>query len=307
MRSARFGLLAAAAIALASIAVYAAFWKAGASAMRQTIAGAAEGRGPVSVRAASFKTKGFPFFLRGDLADAQIRGGGVDWRTDRLWIDALPINPARFVFTPSPRQTLDLGRYGRFDVSMEGGRASYATRPAGVWVVDAQADKAAASDPTGARKASAAGVLLKAAPEGDGRHASLFAGSFSWTENGRTATGEKLLVDLVSGVAAEGPTLTVRRFRMETAGATIECDGVITLDAEGFPRGALQATIVNPKGFVRFLFDLGAIRPEEARRAEPALALAAIAAGGALKAPIELADGEARIAGVKIAKTPRLK
>lgn len=306
-RTRRFGLIAAAAVAVAGAAAYAAFWKAGAATMRQTIANAKAERGPFVVTASSFQTEGFPFFLRGDLKGVSISAPGVDWRSDRLWVDALPINPARFVFTPSPNQSVDLGRFGLFAVTMDGGRASYSIQPAGRWVADGQADRASATDATGARRATASGVLFKAAPESDARHVSLFAGAFAWRDKDRSASGEKLLADFVVRPTPEGPSVVIRRFRLETSGATIECDGDLTLDVEGRPQGVLSAKLVNPKGFVTFLAGLGALKPEEAKGAQAALALAALAGGGVLTAPIELAAGDARIAGVKIATLPRFR
>ena len=302
----RWTLLVMAALCVVFGIVYTAFWKAGASAMRTSLVQISDTAGPPELSFGSFSTTGFPFFLRGDVRDVALVGGGYAWRAERLTIDALPINPDRFVFSPAATQRLDLGALGGFDVTTDAARASI-SRDDRRWIVDAQADRLdAVSAPPGRARLAGHGLLMKASPEGrNGVHASLFAGRFDWSSGARSATGEKLLVDAIVDPSSSG--VTISRFSMQTGGATVELDGALALDPAGFPEGVLNARIVNPAGFIGFLAGLGALGADDARAAKAALSLAAMAGGGAVVAPLELTQGEARIAGVRVATLPRLR
>lgn len=300
---ARPALLATAALCIAFGAVYTIFWKAGATAMRQTIATLSESGRVPAFSAEGLSTSGFPFFLRGELRRPSLVDGGYAWSSARLTIDALPINPQRFVFTPADVQSVALGRWGAFEVSTEGARASL-DRRGGHWVVDAQADGIAARSREGSASFSGKGLLLKAAPEaGAGLHVSLFAGAFDWSVKGRTAAGEKLLAD----VAVTGGRADLRKVIVETGGSKLELKGEVMVGADGYPAGQLDAKLVNPAGAVDALVGLGALAPHEAKAAAAALSLAAVASGGALVAPVELAGGEARLAGVRVARLPKIR
>lgn len=281
--------------------------------MRNAIAGLgqsqSQSQSPVVVEIDRVSTSGFPFFLRGNLKSVALRHGVTSWRTPGLTIDALPINPRRFVFTSVNPQTLDLGQWGAYSVETEGARASI-KRHKGALITDAQADTIVAIPSRGLIGLRAQGVLFKLAPAakgGSGYQASLFAGAFDISREGQNARGEKLLVDAVSSSDGRSTSLDIRRFVVEARGASVELKGVVTVDETGYPSGILDAVLRNPKGLPAFLADLGAISVDEARAARAALGLAALAAGGEIRAPIELKDGEARIAGVKIARLPRLR
>lgn len=303
-------LLVLGAIAIILIGVYAALWSAGAAAMRRTITAIAADARPFDLAVGRLSTGGFPFFLRGDLRDVAVSAGaGWSWSAGRLSVDALPIRPDRFVFTPGERQTLRLGAAGDFDVATLGARLGLSGGLGGgksaAWTVDAQADSLAATAREGEAALSAKGVLLKAASEaGALLHASLFAGVFEWRAGARRAAGEKLLADIA---LAPGGLVDVRRFSFETGGAKVALEGRLALDAEGYPAGVLTAKLADPRGFVALLAGLGALDADGARAAAATLSLAAIASGGALEGPIELRNGEARIAGVRLAKLPRLR
>lgn len=304
--SPRAALIVMAGVCLLFGGVYAAAWSAGAAAMRKQIALFADTPGPIDVDIGSLRTKGFPFFLRGQVKAVRIESGAVSWRTPELAIDALPVNPRRFVFTSVNPQSLDLGRWGAYEIVSEGARASLERRGGGL-VADAQADSIIAKPTRGAAGLTLKGALFKAAPPEAGSgtlQASFFAGAFELSNKGRTAKGEKLLLDIVAVGAGEAD---IRRLMLETSGASVELHGVVTIDADGYPQGVLDAVMKNPKGFAAFLADLGAIDAGDSRAAGAALALAAIATGGEIRAPIELKEGAARIAGVKIAALPKVR
>ncbi len=288
---------------------YAALWTAGAAAMRKTVGALAELSGPVRIEMGSFRTKGFPFFLRGQMRDVSLRNEALFWRAPEVAVDALPIGPNRFVFTAPGAQALDLGRWGAYEVTMSGARASVA-RAHGAFVADAQADSITALPTRGALALSANGVLFKAAPDNAKAraiHASLFAGGFEVMRDSRVARGEKLLFDSVLMAQGEAAGLDIKQMTLTAHGGSVELTGVVTIGEDGYPSGVLQSTLKNPKGLAVFLADLGAISSDEARTAGAALALAAFATGGEIKAPIELKDGAARIAGVKIANLPKMR
>lgn len=308
-KSPRGPLIVMTAACLLFAGVYAALWSAGASAMRKTVAAIAKGSDETDVAIDSLRTKGFPFFLRGELRSVTVRRGALSWRSPELAIDALPVNPNRFIFTSVDPQTVDLGRWGAYEVRADGGRASLERRK-GVFIANAQADRIDARPTRGAVAVSANGILFKAAPaeekSGD-LHASLFAGAFEIAREGRTAKGEKLLFDVIARGGPEKPTADIKRLTIEARGASVELTGALALDAGGYPEGALDAVLRNPKGLAVFLAELGALSDEEARAAGAALRLAAFATGGEIRAPIELKDGAARIVGVKIAALPKMR
>lgn len=299
-----------AAACLLFMGVYAALWSAGASAMRKTVAAIAQSTDDTEVAIDSLRTKGFPFFLRGELRSVSLRRGAVSWRSPEVAIDALPINPNRFIFTSVDPQSIDLGRWGAYEVRAAGARASLERRK-GAFIANAQADRIDALPTRGAVALNANGVLLKAAPTGGDNQgawqASLFAGAFEITRAGRSAKGEKLLVDVIATSNEQQPSADIQRLMIEARGASVELKGALTLDADGYPEGALDAVVRNPKGLAVFLAELGALSDEDARAAGAALRLAAFATGGEIRAPITLKDGAAKIAGVKIAALPRLR
>lgn len=308
-KSQRSVLIIVAAFCLAFAGIYAALWSAGAAAMRKTIGAISENARGADVSFGGVRTKGFPFFLRGELRTVSVRGGGVVWRSPNVAIDALPIKPNRFIFTSANPQTVDLARLGAYEIRTVGARASLAPRKGDI-SVDAQADHVAARAMRGDIGLDASGVLFKAAPvEGDGPgvHASLFVGAFEVAKAGRTAKGEKLLIDVVASGARGAPTADIKRFALEANGASVELKGAVTVDSAGYPSGVLDAVVRNPKGLAIVLSELGALSDEDAREAGAALRLAAFATGGEIRAPIEFKDGAARIVGVKIAALPKLK
>ncbi|MHA7873279.1 MAG: DUF2125 domain-containing protein, partial [Hyphococcus sp.] len=106
---------------------------------------------------------------------------------------------------------------------------------------------------------------------------------------------------------AAGGALSVTGLIATIEDSHIAAAGEIRLDADNRPDGALKTEIANPAGFARALGKTGVLSHNEAEAAAAGLTLMAVAGGGKLAAPLEFKNGEAQVAGIKIADLPALK
>lgn len=316
----RLALGATALFCLAAAGAYAAAYAGTAATLRHALlrpAGARpDGGQAVLISAAAFSTRGFPFFLRGAARDVTVSGGRLRYAAPTVFVDALPIAPTRVVLTAPELQLLDLGRLGKFRIETKGARASIGAGRNGEarpktskdWRLDAQADELTATSEDGQIRLGAKGLLVKTAPAGArGWRASLFAGAVDWTQNDHHASAEKLLLDAAAAVKGAVVEIDLKRLELQAGASTVAPKGPLTVGEDGELRGVLTARIADPADFTRFLAALGALDEKDADRAAAALTFVALGPGGVVEAPIELKDGAARIAGVKIAKLPKLR
>jgi len=121
-------------------------------------------------------------------------------------------------------------------------------------------------------------------------------------------TKTSLLTDtsMIDAWRAAGGALDIIGLSTEIEEATVTVAGSITLDHNFDAVGTLQTELTKPAGLAAFLETAGVLGANEAKAARAGLAMAALAQGGTVKAPITIKDGRAEISGVKIADVPRI-
>jgi len=299
------------------LVVHALFWTNGAGAMRRSVEKweAAQRETGLDVRFGRVETTGYPFVWRGVVHGADIAAPSLfHWSAEKLRIRASPFAPKRLEFSTDSAQTIDLGRRGLWRIDSDNGLIRVTGGKA--WSLEILSDKSLIERADGGAAVSSEKSRFIVAPA-------------------RSATGgveAELAVEglFVSGVADDGvsrsfgahiiearlalvpaseeapQSLEIRRFHAEAAGAKVELSGALLIDALGYPDGALNAEIANPGAIAMLLGEIGALSPADAEQAAASLTLAALAGGGKITAPLVLKDGYATIAGVRIARLPRL-
>ncbi|MEQ8936253.1 MAG: DUF2125 domain-containing protein, partial [Amphiplicatus sp.] len=299
-------------VAALLVAAYYVVWREGAQTMRRAVDTWAEDQraAGLTVSYDQVRASGFPFFLRGAAANAVI-GDARRWRwsAEKLNIDTLPYALDRLVFSATNPQTLDLGENGVWLLRSENGRASIEKDDSRDWLVNVESGPGSIESVARAVSLSADKVLLSVAPEASDHEriqASLIIEKLSAGLNAGAIDAARIEAFVEIAETAAGFALDLRRIAVDAEGAQILLTGSIHVDDAGYPEGVLEADIANPSGLAGLLQKLGALSPQEAKQASAALTLAAIAGGGRINGPVALKNGEARIAGVKIADLPRI-
>jgi hypothetical protein len=309
----RWPLLAAVAAAAIALAAYGALWLEGAKTMRRSIEAfaASESAAGRQVSFARLSVGGFPFLLRARIDDALIVGGGSwRWRGETLFVEAAPWAPDRLAFSAAS-QALDLGELGLWRIEARRGRATIARNRERGWVLRI------ASGPARIAREGAAGGFgarrLEATVTPDDRDPQRVLAKLEIADlvaQGATRPVSADVIELAFEIAdpplAPSREIRLRRLYAESEGGAALLSGVFRLDDAGYPEGVLNADIAKPGAFAALLGELGAIGDHEAEVGAATLDLAAIAGGGRITAPVLLDDGVASIAGVAIAKLPRL-
>lgn len=310
--------VAPAIVAAAIFLAYLFIWLAGARQMRVAVEDFAQEQGARgnAVSVGRFAASGFPFFLRGALKDFEIAAGAWRVAAPEAFIDADPLRPSRLVVSARKPFVVNFGGEGEWRIEAPDARLAVARDKERGWRLDVEAGagrliridregavamnsfllSAAPSAADAARifvGVNAAGVTLSE----PGRHAAFDAVDLAFAISGATGEATSLrawrdgggAVDIQSAAAARGASRA-------------EIRGEVAIDAQGYPAGRLDASIGDPAAFADALAAAGIIRSKDAGAARAALALIAIAGGGKVAAPIQLEDGEARLAGLRIAK-----
>ena len=314
--------------AVAGVVVIAYFllWRAGAGQMKNGVtawiadqrdAGFIVNHGPI-------KSEGFPFFLRVHVEDPEIiTPDGWRWNSERLSLDALPYELDKLIFSVRGEQLVSGPDIGEWGVNAKDMRASIRSDKARGWVFSMNIGDAAARRPVDNATASLSSLVFDLSPE-EGNETtfvlSLLANQFAAEIAGETyaAAGLQTVSSLSqTHLLAEGFTsaqwrasggaLTINGLFADIEETKLAIDGVVTLDAADRPQGAVNAEIQNPAGLTRLLGKTGALNPIEAEAAAAGLSLLALAGGGKIAAPIDMKDGAAEIAGVKIADLPPVR
>lgn len=299
----RWFLLAPFALAGVVLMVWHGVWRAGAAAMRTALADfaadeVAEGG---AVAYAPMRARGFPFFLRGEAENFSIARGKYRLDAPTLYLHASPFDLRRIVVSTDPALRLQTP-LGVWTIRAEGARASIEERQGG-WLFKAEA--ASLDGAHGATRVSTGRSVINIAPDAAGAYKISFRILGADLKNAR---GETSLARLDAALtAANAPlALTIHALDGEIGLARLGLSGALARDGEGFAAGRLDASIENPAALMEALTVLGAVKPDRARTIEAGLALLGAAGGGRIAAPVEFANGETKLAGVKIAKAPRL-
>lgn len=312
--AARVRLLVAAVFALGAAGMFGwwLFWRASAETMREAIDAWAEDQREdgASVAYDRIRTKGFPFYLRGDVENLSFTDpGGWRWSVAVLHVDALPYAPERRILSASNPQAIDLGKDGLWSLDAERARISFDKPKDRKWIVDIESGPGVLARADGSRSLKASRFLFSIAPRADDPdriEASLAVEGLRAAFGAEPVEAARIEAFIEVGDRDSGREITIKRFAALTEGSDIVLDGAVRFDDQDRLDGIIDADIGNPAGLAVLLRKVGALSAGEAEQTGAALSLAAIASGGRLKAPIVLKDGAATIAGVRIATIPSI-
>lgn len=309
------------------LAGYYGLWRAGANAMKREVAAWAEDQRALggSVSYDRLQAEGFPFFLRVRVDAPAVVAAEESWRWrgDALYLDALPYDLDRLIFSPRGEQFIETQDAGRWRLVADDLRASIASDGARGWIFSANLGEAVAERAHDGARVSVGVLVLDLAPEAGAPSdltLSLAASDVTSDLEERALAVDRLQTvmtltnaDLLTATGDAGPwraaggALQIAGLIAELDEASFSAAGALTLDDAGRPDGALKAELRNPAGLAPAIAALGGLSTEEAEAAVAGLALAAMAGGGRIAAPIEFSDGAARIGGVKLAELPSLE
>lgn len=271
----------------------------------------------LTVEHGRIRRDGFPFFLRVHIDAPHIASPSVGaWRAERLTLDALPYDLNRLIFSPSGEQWVSSEESGDWRFEADDLRASIANDKARDWVFSTTVKDAAARGPRG-EDAKIASLIFDLAPAADTATTmtlTLAASGFVARDDQHEISVDELNTALsltqthmLEGSHAAqnwrgaGGALHLHGLNVVVNDARMSASGSIGLDDENRPEGALTTTLEKPAGLAAALAASGTLSDEEANAAMAGLALAAMAQGGRIEAPITLHAGAATVAGVKIA------
>jgi len=304
------------------VAGYYALWRTGADGMKQAVLQWAEDQQAMGyeVTHGALVAEGFPFFLRVHVERPAIVAPGLgSWRTDRLTLDALPYDFHRIIFSVRGGQDVSLAEHGAWVISADDFRISLAEDKTTVWKLSTSIAGLSASRFEDGANASAASIVFDLAPSPADQMAYVLsfdatALKASSADGGVDITRLQTVAETTYAPALpdialwrqSGGALQITGLVAQIGEGRLACAGMLSLDENDYPKGRLNAEITRPAVFATALGDAGAITREEADAAGAALTLTSIAGGGKITAPIDLENGSAKIAGVKIADLPQI-
>lgn len=278
-------------------------WRAGADRMRAELAAFAAEQSAAggAVTHAPMRARGFPFFLRGEADGFSLARGRYALEAETLYIHASPFDLSRIVFSVDPALRLATPG-GVWTIRAEGARASIEAAAAG-WLFKAEA--ASLSGVNGAAVVETGRGVVNVAPEGADAYKVSFRVLGASLKNAR---GEAAMARLDAALTAAGDplTLNIHGLDADIGPARVGLLGAVRAGDDGRLAGRLDASVENPAALAGALGVVGALKAEDAARVEAGLALLGAAGGGRIAAPLEFAEGEARLAGVRIGKSPRV-
>lgn len=285
----------------------------------QRAAGLSVAHGPVT-------SDGFPFFLRVHIDAPDIASQDQwRWKADRLTLDALPYDLSRLIFSPTGEQWIETAEGGRWRYTADDLRASIAKDKERGWVFAVTIANALSSQVDSAENLSLGELIVDVAPApGDPSTLTLSLAARDIVYKYGPGADDPISVTRFDTALALsqsdmliGPDpleiwrraagkLTIMGLSANINGAELSLTGALAIDPEGWPDGKITTMIRKPAGLAPAIARTGALGPREAQAAAAGLAMAAIASGGAIEAPIVLENGVATIAGVKIADLPKV-
>lgn len=293
--------LAAAAILLAWFGV----WSAGAGAMREALAefAAREAEAGGAVSYSPLRARGFPFFLRGEIGKVSIARGRYGFEADAVYLHASPFAPGRLVFSASPTFRLATPE-GLWQVKADAARASIEADGGG-WIFKAEAALLDAVNEADAIRLGRSVINIAPDAQDGASHAVSVRVLDARIATPRGAT-EIARLDAALSVSPKQRAAAVHGFDAEIGAARARLSGALTVDPQGFLAGRLDAAIDHPESLADVLRMAGAVDDDDRLALEAGLAMLASAGGGAIAAPIDFSNGEIKLAGVKVARAPRL-
>jgi hypothetical protein len=281
-------------------------WRAGADAMQdgflrfaadQRAAGASVTHGPL-------RADGYPFLLRGEVEGFEIALGDDAFKTEQLYLDALPYALDRVILSPRGAQFFVID--GKtWAIAAKGARASIEKDNKRDWLAKAETGVIVAQ--AGQERLMVERGLVNVAPAEDdpsGVDVSLRLFGLRHEMIGRILDIAR--IDAAATLTSDGRrcALLVRGIEIAVGGSLLRADGTLSLDDAGRLAGKLDAELSKPAEFARAAGAAGLLSPAEASAAEAGFAMLAVAGGGKIRAPLEFSQGEMKLAGVRIARAP---
>ena len=261
-------------------------------------------------------------------------GATLVYETPRIHIDALPYALDRLIFSAPEPQRLTLGGE-KFELRARRGRASIEadkergwrlkiSAPEAFLKVDGQTpEQSSEMAPETTLETSTGRIVVNAAPN--------TAADEEKNPNEDVARTEKQsgqLIDIgatvedISVATAEGrqdidrieasliageTSLTLRGLAIAIGEARLTATGSLKVDEAGYLAGRIRTRLSKPAAFAEIITASGLLDPDEAAALTGALALAALAGGGEVRAPLVLENGEISTLGVRLGDAPRLR
>lgn len=286
------------------IAAWYMLWRTGAALMRDSLeefAATQEAEG-TRVSYESLSAGGFPFFLRGAVENFQIAKGADSYQCARLFIDALPYAPDRIVFSCGAGQRLT-GSGSVWTIDARDARASIERDSKRGWLTKIETGKASAFNDD--IEASVGGAIVNLSPAEPG--GARIDASLRIVDLGVTRPASGYAIDRIDAAATvsrddEGEIVRIHGLEAVIGETMVNAEGEIVFPFGESAHGRLDARVEKPAGLAQTLSDAGLLEKKDARTAQAALAMLAVASGGAVAAPIVVENDEVRLAGLKIAR-----
>ena len=305
------------AIAAIIMIAYYGLWRVAANTMEQTAAQWTEEQRAAGYDIAhqGISRKGFPFYLRLKVdAPTVTTPEGWRWQAPILFVDALPYDLTRVIFSPFGEQSLSLGAKEQWIMNAEEAKASIGVDKKRGWVFSLSIKNGLASNgtdkgsigqldmdlaPSAADIPSATLMLVAANIGAETADSSWALDQFNLALE-LTHAGAFALDNGLDVWQYSGGKLIVSALEAQQETGTVRLNGDFSLDDNYYPAGRLDAEITNPAAITNWLADAKLMAPAEAETTGAQLTLLAIAGGGKIQAPIEFADGAVEISGVTL-------
>ncbi|MEL6359936.1 MAG: DUF2125 domain-containing protein [Pseudomonadota bacterium] len=295
-------------------------WQQGAKFMQGEIDGFAEAQtlNGLSVNYEAFSTRGFPFLLRGNVADVAIKGATFDFTTDDLFIDVLPYDLKRLVFSLGGEQKITTSDT-EFRLTSDDLRSSIERTQGDRWLFKAEGRGVALATGEDRPMANLDAFIVNTRPtdlQADLIETSLTADAVTVDLGDRdivldriegfgTVSQAGLLHEPDAWRGARG-TVDLVALSIKLGEAIVRFDGEVRLDNDNYPTGALNAEINDPVAFAVAVQEMGLLSEREGSALQGGLALAAMAQGGTVKGTLKMENGRATFLGLKVFDLPEV-
>lgn len=274
-------------------------------------------------------SKGFPFLLRTRIENVHMGQDALwDWRSEAVFIDALPYALDRMIFSAvgDQRVHLDQGQ-APFNIWTGRGatlRASIASKKDTQWAFVLQIEQASFISQKGEATMSADKLVVNIAPlarELTSIGASLAADKLSWQRKNVTPrvnvpidrTEIALNISHTDELGddgdlrqwgAMGGVLTLDHFVINDLPATLSAAGFVGVNENGQANGQFNTVLSKPANFLTSLDQLGLVPPNQKDALTTGLAISSFAGGGTIKTLFEIRGGQVLANGAPIADLP---
>ena len=322
------------AISIIALVIYTVLWMMGARGIKAAVDDfvVQQRANGMIVEHGAVRSTGFPFLLRTHIENVQM--GQPDlwhWRSEALFIDALPYALDRMIFSAAGDQRLEVASlqtpYNIWTGNGDMVRASIAHNKDTQWAFVFQIEAASFLSDQGHAEISTRKLVVNVAPlkgELTTIGASLAADHVQWhmpiSEENKNMPIDRLEIALdVSHTdqfkdentlrqwAGEGGAVNLHRFVMSDLPAHLAANGAVTINSQGELTGAMTSVLQKPANFLTSLDMIGLVPADQKDAMTAALALSSLAGGGQIKTVFEFRDGQVLANGAPVADLPAIK